>query len=135
MTLSDQTLTMAGILFLSLVTIEFGGVFVLKVVRGREPATDLQHTFFRAGHAHAGMFVTLGLIAQVFVDATELEGLGEWVARSGIPLAALLVPAGFFLSVARRGATEPSRLFLLLPAGVVMLAVGSLTLGIGLLTA
>ena len=57
MELSDASQVLAGILFLSLVTIESGGALMLRVVRGRQPATPLQRSFFRAGHAHAGMFV------------------------------------------------------------------------------
>ena len=135
MELSEQTQMMGGILFLSLVTIESGGAFMLRVVLGKQPATDLQRAFFRAGHAHAGMFVTLALIAQLFVDATELTGLAEWVARSGIAIAAILMPAAYFLSVIRPGATEPNRLIVLLPVGAVLLAAGAATLGVGLLTA
>lgn len=133
--LSNESQVMAGILFLSLVTIESGGAFMLRVVRGRQPATDLQRTFFRAGHAHAGMFVTLALVSQVFVDATDLSGVAEWVARSGIAVAAILMPAAFFLSVLGRDATEPNRLAVLLPVGATFLAVGAATLGIGLLAA
>jgi hypothetical protein len=72
---------------------------------------------------------------QVLVDATTLTGAAEWVARAFIPAAALLLPGGFFLSVARQGATEPNRLALMIPLGGVVLAVGLLTLGIGLLAA
>lgn len=135
MILSDASLRLAGILLLSIVTIEFGGTFMLRVVQGQQPTTDLQKSFFRAGHAHAGMFVTLGLVIQPFVDATSLSGGFEWLARTGVPAAALLVPGGFFLSVAYRDAAKPNRLFWLLYAGVAMLALGVVTLGIGLLTA
>jgi hypothetical protein len=135
MELSDASLHMAGILLLSIVTIEAGGAFMLRVVQGAQPTTDIQKTFFRAGPAHAGMFVTLGLVIQPFVDATSLSGGLEWLARTGVPLAALLIPGGFFLSVAHRDASQPNRLFLLLPAGVVTLALGVVTLGIGLLVA
>lgn len=135
MALSDHSLTMAGILLLSLVAVEWGGAVVLRVARGQAPATDLQRRFQRAGHGHAGMFLTLGLVVQPFVDASGLEGLAEWVARSGVPVAALLVPAAYFLSVARPGATEPNRLLVLLPAGAALLAVSVVTLGIGLLSA
>jgi hypothetical protein len=133
--LSTESQVMAGILFLSLVTIESGGAFMFRVVRGHQPATELQRTFFRAGHAHAGMFVTLGLVSQVFVDATDLSGGFAWVARSGIAVAAILMPAAFFLSVLGREATEPNRLVVLLPIGAAFLAVGAATLGIGLLAA
>src|SRR5918996_2115611 len=135
MDVSDASRIMAGILCLSLVTVESGGALMFRIVRGQQPATALQQTFFRAGHAHAGVYLVLGLVAQVLVDATTLSGFAEWVARAFIPIAALLLPGGFFLSVARPGATEPTRLALLVPLGGAVLAVGLLTLGIGLLAA
>jgi hypothetical protein len=135
MDLSDASRVMAGILCISLVTVESGGALMLRIVRGQQPATPLQQTFFRAGHAHAGVYLVLGLVAQVLVDATTLTGATEWVARAFIPAAALLLPGGFFLSVARQGATEPNRLALMIPLGGVVLAAGLLTLGIGLLAA
>ena len=97
---------------------------MFRVVTGRQEATPLQTSFFRAGHAHAGVFLVLGLITQVLVDATTLSGLTEWVARSFVPAAALLLPGGFFLSVTSRGATKPNRLVLLVPLGAVVLAIG-----------
>jgi hypothetical protein len=135
MDLSDASRVMAGILCISLVTVESGGVLMLRIVRGNKAATPLQQSFFRAGHAHAGVFLVLGLVVQVLVDATTLTGLGEWVGRAFVPIAALLLPGGFFLSVARPEATEPNRLALLVPIGGVVLAAGLLTLGIGLLAA
>jgi len=133
--MSSESQVMAGILFLSLVAVESGGAFMLRVVRGRQPATELQRSFFRAGHAHAGMFVTLALVSQLFVDATDLSGGFAWVARSGIAIAAILMPAAFFLSALGRDATEPNRLVVLLPVGAAFLAVGAATLGVGLLAA
>jgi hypothetical protein len=135
MELSDASRVLAGILIISLVTVESGGALMFRVVTGRQEATPLQTSFFRAGHAHAGVFLVLGLIVQVLVDATTLTGLAEWVARSFVPAAALLMPGGFFLSVAGKGATEPNRLVVLIPIGATLLAIGLLTLGVGLLTA
>jgi hypothetical protein len=135
MDLSDASRTLAGILLLSLVTVESGGLFLLRVVQGREPATPLQTSFYRAGHAHAGVLLTLGLVIQVLVDATDLSGAGEWLARSGVPAAALLMPAGFFLSVLGRGRETPNQLVWLVYTGGGVLAAGLIAAGIGLLTA
>lgn len=135
MELSDASRVLAGILCLSLVTVESGGLLMFRIVRGQQPATPIQQAFFRAGHAHAGVYLILGLVAQVLVDATTLSGLAEWVARAFIPVAALLLPGGFFLSVIKPGTTEPNRLVALVPAGGVVLAIGLATLGIGLLAA
>ena len=135
MELSDASMNLAGILLLSLVTVESGGAFMLRVVQGKEPTTDLQKSFFRAGHAHAGVFLVLGLVLQPYVDATDLDGAVEWLARAGVPAAAILMPSGFFLSVLRRGAETPNKLIYLLYAGAAMLTAGLIAAGIGLLTA
>jgi len=130
---SDSTRILAGILLLSLVTVESGGLYLVKLVRGNAPATPFQLGFARAGHAHAGVLLILSLVIQVYVDGSGLTGLAEWVARSLVPIAALLMPAGFFFSSMGAGRTEPNRLIALVWAGAVSLAIGLATLGIGLL--
>ncbi len=130
----DATMT-AGILMLSIVAVEYGGTFVLKVVRGAHPMTPFQQAFARAGHAHAGVLVTLSLVVQILADAAAMTGVSGTLGRTAIPLAAILFPAGFFLSSAGRGATRPNRFIWLLYAGAVSLAAGALALGIGLLNA
>jgi hypothetical protein len=123
----------AGILLLTLVAVEYGGTFLLKVSRGSAPASDLQKSFFRAGHAHAGVLVVLGLVCQLLLDPSGLTGLARSVAGSGVPLAAILMPAGFFLSVTGRDVQRPNRLIALVWVGAAALAAGVVTLGVGLL--
>jgi hypothetical protein len=131
--MSDATRVTAGVLFLTIPTIEFGGWFLLRIARGKQGVTEKQRTFFRAGHAHAGVFVILALLSQLFVDAADINGAAELIARTGVATAAILVPAGFFLSVARPGATTPNRLVLLIPIGMATLAAGVITTGIALI--
>lgn len=135
MEISDASRTLAGILMLSLVTVESGGMFMLRVVQGKHPTTDIQKSFFRAGHAHAGVLLILALVLQPYVDATDLDGLAEWVARAAVPVAAILMPTGFFFSVLKKDTTAPNQLVGLVFAGAALLAVGLATAGIGLLTA
>jgi len=132
--ISAESARTAGILLIAIVTVEFGGWYMLRVVTGREQLTDFQRAFARAGHAHAGVLVTLGLVCQLFVDATDLSGLLRVLARSGVPLAAILMSAGFFFSSAGRGRTRPNRWIVLLYAGIAMLTLGVVSLGLGLLT-
>jgi hypothetical protein len=132
--LSEATRFTAGILLLTIVAVESGGWFMLRVLSGRQPATGFQKAFFRAGHAHAGVLVILSLVAQIYADATGLTDLAGWLGRSAIPLAAILMPAGFFFSAMGRDATKPNRFILLVYAGAVSLAVGVVSLGLGLLT-
>jgi hypothetical protein len=132
--LTPDARSTAGVLLLTLVAVESGGWFMLRVVRGQRPATDLQRAFFRAGHAHAGVLVTLSLVSQLLVGAAGLSGVWA-VLTNGLWAAAILMPAGFFLSAAGRDRTQPNRLIVLLYAGIVALAVGVISLGLGLLGA
>ena len=133
--LSADARTTAGVLLLTIVFVEYGGTYLLRVVRGRHPLTEFQRSFARAGHAHAGVLVSFALVCQILADATDLSGALATVARSGVPLAAILMPAGFFAASAGRGRTQPNKFIAVLFAGAIMLALGLSSLGIGLLTA
>src|SRR5215468_2336887 len=93
----------------------------------------LRQNFFRAGHAHAGVFVILALVCQILADSANLSMGWMWLARVGVPLAAILIPLGFFLSMTSPTASEPNVLVSLIYVGAVSLAASVLTLGIGLL--
>jgi hypothetical protein len=133
--LSTEATRLAGILMLAVVTIESGGWYLTRVATGAVPTTEFQRSFARAGHGMAGTLVTLGLVGAILTDATTLDGFAGWVARSGIPLAAIFMPAGFFLSSTGAGRAKPNGLVWLVWIGAVFLAAGAITLGIGLLTA
>jgi hypothetical protein len=133
--LSSGSRTTAGVILLTIVGVEYGGWFMLRLVRGLQRATGLQRAFFRAGHAHAGVLVTLALVTLILADAADMSGPFSFFARNGIWAAAVLVPAGFFFSAAGREVTKPNRFILLLYAGAASLAVGVVSLGVGLLTA
>lgn len=133
--MSDETRILAGILLLSLVTVETGGLYLVKLVRGDAEATPFQLGFARAGHAHAGVLLVLSLTALLYADTAGLSGAWNWLARTGVPVAAILMPAGFFFSSMGSGRTRPNRLIVLVLAGAVVLALGLASLGIGLLTA
>ena len=131
--LSDLSRITAGVMLLSIVAIEFGGWFLTRIVRGAVEQTEFQKAFARAGHGHAGVLVTLGLVGLVLADASALSGFLGWVGRLGVPAAAILMSAGFFASSAHRGATGPNGAIGVLWLGAAALAVGVVTLGLGLL--
>jgi ABC-type multidrug transport system permease subunit len=56
----------------------------------------------------------------------------KWLVRGSIPIAAILVPAAFFLSVLSPDAKAPNGLIYLAYVGALLLALGVLVLGIGL---
>ena len=135
MELSEASRTIAGAILLTIVTIQFGGWFMTKIVRGDVPMTDFQKSFARAGHGHAGVLVILSLVGLLYVDSTSLDGFWLWVARLGIPVAAVVMSAGFFASSAGKDRTKPNQFIWVLYLGALSLAAGVLTLGIGLITA
>ena len=100
LTLSNDSRTTAGILLIAIVAVEYGGLTLLRITRGRQPATEFQKASARAAHAHAGIFVIFAIVAQILADAAELEGAVDTIARAGIWIAAIFFPAGFFASSA-----------------------------------
>lgn len=133
--LSAPALNLTGILMLAYVTIESGGWYLTRVAAGHQQLTDFQRSFHRAGHGHAGMLVTVGILSAILTDATSLTGFWQWLARSGIAVSAILMPAGFFFSSLSPGATRPNRAVVLVWAGAMLLAAGAISLGVGLLQA
>jgi len=133
--LTRHSRILAAVLLVAILPIEFGGYYLTEIVRGNQEATEFQLAFARAGHAHAGVLVTLGLVGLVLADATRLRGAAGYLARHGVPIAALLMSAGFFLSSSEPGATEPNGLIVLVWLGALSLAIGVLTLTYGLVAA
>ncbi len=74
-------------------------------------------------------------MAYLYVDQTGLTGVMLWVARLAIPVAAILMSGGFFASSAGKGRTQPNQFLWILWLGAASLALGVLTLGIGLIVA
>jgi hypothetical protein len=70
-----------------------------------------------------------------YVDEAELSPFWKWLARTGAPIAAILIPAAFILSVASPTAKEPNGMMNLAYVGAAFLAAAVLTLGVGLIRA
>jgi hypothetical protein len=64
-----------------------------------------------------------------------LSPFWKWIARSGAPIAAILIPAAFFLSVASPTAKQPNGLMNLAYVGALFLTAAVLSLGVGLIRA
>jgi hypothetical protein len=124
----------AGVVLLSVIGVAYGGTFLLRVFGGGVPTNDLQKSFFRAGHAHAGVLVILGLLVMTL---TQLNEVGQpWSTLSfGVLFAAIFMPAGFFLSVIGNDPPRPNGLIALLWTGAALLGIGLLSAGIGLIAA
>lgn len=133
--MSPESLTTAGEILIVVPAVEFGGISLLRFLRRRTPGyldNPLRRAMFTAGHAHAGVLVMLALIGLLYVDAADLgDGLTTLV-RLCLVAPPILMPLGFFLSVASPKAERPNALIALVYIGAAALAVGTVTLGIGL---
>jgi hypothetical protein len=136
--MSRESRMTAGILLVVIPSVMYGGLALLMALTSGVPGyadNPLRHDLWRAGHAHAGVYLILSLVMLRYVDEADLSPSWKWIARSGAPIAAILIPAAFFLSVASPSAREPSALINLAYIGALFLAAAVLSLGVGLIRA
>jgi len=136
--MSRESRMFAGILLVILPTVMYGGLTLLGMLAGNAPGyadNPLRQNLWRAGHAHAGVYLILSLVMLRYVDEAVLSPFWKWLARAGAPIAAILIPAAFFLSVASPTATQPNGLINLAYIGALFLAAAVLSLGVGLIRA
>ena len=134
--MSDETRIMVGLAFISLSTSAFGGYFLLSILKraaGTEGITETQRDYFRAGHAHAAILTLLGIVGQLFLDGSKLDGALVWALRFGLIAAPLLISGGFFGGAPRtkRGTAGP--LVRLVTIGAVVLSLSTIGVGVSLL--
>jgi hypothetical protein len=127
---------MCGISLILVPTIVYGGLTILGVISngafgtpGPKNLSPSQVTFYRAGHAHAGVLTLLALFLEVAVDYASLPASLVWPVRVAAVAAALLVSGGFF------AAAHVRALRVLLYAGALLVAATTLTVGVGLIRA
>jgi hypothetical protein len=104
MQLSREARLVAGVTLLTVPTIMYGGLTLLGILTkgtaglasGRLVLNDTQWALFRAGHAHAGVWIVLSLVIQVLLDAVTLPTRLTWLARISAPVAAVGIAGGFF---------------------------------------
>jgi hypothetical protein len=134
--MSASSLSTAGVLLIAMVAVEYGGLSLLRFIAGRIPGyldNPVRQNLFRAGHAHAGVLVILALVGMLYVDQTGLSDTVKELVRWALVAPPILMPLGFFLSVASPRAERPNALITLVYLGAAVLAAGVLTLGINLL--
>jgi drug/metabolite transporter superfamily protein YnfA len=136
--MSRESRMLAGLLFVVIPTVMFGGITILSLLVTRAEGyidNPMRQDLWRAGHAHAGVYLVLSLVMLRYVDEAALSRTWKWVARLGAPIAAILIPAAFFLSVVSPTATSANPLLNLAYPGAAALGLSVITLGVGLIRA
>jgi hypothetical protein len=104
MGLSRDAKILAGIILLAVPTVQYGGLYVLGLLThgvagtgGAEAGLNAEQlALFRAGHAHAGVWLILSLVIQVLLDGARLPSSATWLARIVAPVGTLALSGGFF---------------------------------------
>ncbi len=136
--MSSASLRVAAILLIAVPTVEIGGLSLLRMIARHDPGyldNPVRRNLFRAGHAHAGVWIIFALVGMLYVDQADLSGSVKAIVRSGFAAAPILMPLGFFLSILPPRADRPNKLIVLVYLGGLSLAIATVTLGIGLLRA
>ena len=104
MELTRDAKVVAGIILLAVPSVQYGGLAILGMLThglagtgGAEAGLSAgQLDLFRAGHAHAGVWLLLSLVLQVLLDAAKLPTSMRWLARISAPVGTLALSGGFF---------------------------------------
>ena len=85
--MSHASLHLAAILFIVVPTIEYGGYSLVRAITTRAPGyldKPTRRMMFRAGHAHAGVWLIFALVAWLYVDRAGLSDSLRTVVTSGV---------------------------------------------------
>ena len=116
------------IAWVQLPTVMYGGYALLGLLTRGQPMTDFQRTYFRAGHAHAGVLLLLSLLYYIFLSQTDLSMAAKVVASITVIAGALLQSGGLFVHMARGEPGQRSIGKAIKNAGAVLLVIASLFL-------
>jgi hypothetical protein len=128
----EPTRLLPVISVLSLVAVEYGGYALLGLLTVGG-LTRFQQTFFRAGHAHAGVLLVLSLVYFIYLGRTRYSKGAQWIAGVLLLLGIVAQSGGFFLHLAFGKPGEGSAGTLLTPIGALLIAAALITLAIGLI--
>jgi heme/copper-type cytochrome/quinol oxidase subunit 4 len=130
--MADKTLTL--ITLISIPTVMFGGYSLLRLL-SVDKLNDFQKTYFRVGHAHAGVLLVMTLAA---LAAGARFGLSEgttWAFGLLLLVGTLAQSGGMFLHMATGAPGRWSAGNTVTTAGAVALAAGIVTLIVGIVAA
>lgn len=77
----------------------YGGYILLGQL-SKTGITEFQRTFFRAGHAHAGVLLLMSLLFHLYLEKTNLPISWKIAAASILAVGILAQSSGFFIHMA-----------------------------------
>ncbi len=122
------------IAWIAIPTVMFGGYSLLGLLT-RGGLSEFQQTFFRAGHAHAGVLLLMSLLYHYYMEQTTFRPGIKKAAAVVVLVGILAQSGGFFLHMAIGQPGAPSLGTTITSLGAVLLAAAILLLVYGLFTA
>jgi hypothetical protein len=120
------------ITWIALPTVMYGGYALLGLLT-RGGLSPFKQTFFRAGHAHAGVLLLLALLYHYYMEQTTLNASIKLIAGLVLIVGILAQFGGFFLHMAIGQPDKRSAGTTITSAGAVLLVVAVLILVYGIL--
>ena len=108
--------------WITLPTVMYGGYSLLWLLAQGDRLTPFQQTYFRAGHAHAGVLLLLSLLYYGQLARTTVGGGLKRAACAILVVGILAQSGGFFLHMAVGQPGSPSIGNLVTTIGAVLLA-------------
>ena len=125
----------AIISLIALPTVMYGGYSLRRLMERGEGLTEFQRTYFRAGHAHAGVLLVLSLVYYQYLAGTTVADGLQWLACAALVVGILAQSGGFFLHMAVGRPDAPSSGTILSTVGAILLAAALLFLAYALIGA
>jgi hypothetical protein len=121
--------------WIALPTVMFGGYSFLQLLNRGDVLTPFQVTWFRAGHAHAGVLLVMSLLYYMFLDKTALSPAIKHTACAALFAGILAQSGGFFLHMVMGQPNQASIGTAVTVTGAILLAYAIAMLVYGLITA
>jgi hypothetical protein len=121
--------------WIALPTVMYGGYSLLQLLNKGDVLTPFQVTWFRAGHAHAGVLLIMSLLYYMFLDRTSLSAAVKHAACAALFVGILAQSGGFFLHMVMGQADQASIGTAVTVTGAILLACAIVVLVYGLITA
>jgi hypothetical protein len=120
--------------WVALPTVMYGGYALLAPFTKQDELTDFRRTWFRAGHAHAGVLLLMFLLFIDFIIRTDLSNTVKHIASGIFVLGVLTQSGGFFVHMQKGKPNEPSVGTRITSAGAVLLTIAISILVYGIVT-
>src|SRR5580704_3289439 len=109
--------------WVALPTVMYGGYALLGLLTKTNALTPFGRTWFRAGHAHAGVMLLMALLFFDYLSHTRLSLAAKHIACGTFVVGILVQSGGFFIHMAKGEEDRPSIGTTITSLGAVLLTI------------